>query len=246
LDNLTTFIIVGFLAQLIDGTLGMAYGVSATTFLLALGVPPAVASASVHAAKMATTAISGLAHYRFGNVRIHLVKRLVFSGVVGAALGAWLLGATQANIIKPIVATYLVLRGVFILLKARGHVPGEADIRTQVIPLGFGGGFLDAIGGGGWGPIVTSTLLARGNHPRFTIGSVNLAEFFVSVAASATFILTIGLSYWTAILGLAIGGVVAAPLAAYLCKHVPTRALMYLVGIIIMALSIRTLVMVFL
>ncbi|HEX5131286.1 MAG TPA: sulfite exporter TauE/SafE family protein [Candidatus Krumholzibacteria bacterium] len=241
MDKLTTFIIVGFLAQLIDGTMGMAYGVSATTFLLFLGVPPAVASASVHAAKMATTLISGVAHYRFGNVRIHLVKRLVISGVLGAGLGAWVLGNTESDIIKPVVAAYLLLMGVFILLKARGHVPGQDDIRTHIIPLGFGGGFLDAVGGGGWGPIVTSTLLARGNHPRFTIGSVNLAEFFVSVAASTTFILTIGLSYWTAIAGLAIGGVVAAPLAAYLCKHVPTRALMYFVGALIMALSLRTL-----
>ncbi len=240
-DNLPTFILVGFLAQLIDGTLGMAYGVSATTFLLTLGVPPAVASASVHAAKMATTGISGIAHYKFGNVRTFLVKRLVVSGVIGAVIGAYLLGNSDARIIKPVVAAYLMLMGVFILLKARGHVPGEDDVRTHIVPLGLGGGFLDALGGGGWGPIVTSTLLVRGSHPRFTIGSVNLAEFFVSVAASATFVSTIGLSYWTAIVGLAVGGAVAAPIAAYLCKHVPTRFLMNVVGVLIVLLSLRTL-----
>ncbi len=194
---------------------------------------------------MATTGISGIAHYKFGNVRTFLVKRLVVSGVLGAVLGAFILGHTEGHLIKGIVASYLLLMGVFILAKSRGHVPGEEDVRTHIIPLGFGGGFLDAIGGGGWGPIVTSTLLVRGSHPRFTIGSVNLAEFFVSVAASTTFVLTIGLSYWTAIVGLAIGGVAAAPLAAYLCKHVPTRALMTVVGALIIALSLRTLWLVF-
>jgi uncharacterized membrane protein YfcA len=157
---------------------------------------------------------------------------------------AYILGNSDARAVKPVVAGYLLLMGAFILLKARGHVPGEADIRTHIVPLGFGGGFLDAIGGGGWGPIVTSTILARGGHPRFTIGSVNLAEFFVSVSASATFVMTIGLSYWTAILGLAVGGVVAAPVAAYLCKHVPTRLLMHAVGALIILLSLRTLYLV--
>lgn len=244
-DHLAAFILIGFLAQMIDGTLGMAYGVSATTFLLALDVPPAVASASVHAAKMVTTGISGLSHHVFGNVRGFLVKRLVASGVGGAVLGALVLVHAPAGRIKPVVAGYLLLMGVLIVAKSRGRAFSEGEVRTHIVPLGLGGGFLDAIGGGGWGPIVTSTLLVRGSHPRFTIGSVNAAEFFVSLAASAAFVLTIGLSYWTAIVGLAIGGALAAPLAAYLTRRVPTRALMTFVGLLIIGLSVHTIYVVF-
>lgn len=229
---------------MIDGTLGMGYGVTATSFLLTLGMPPVAASASVHAAEVVTTGLSGLSHARFGNVDGHLVKRLAVPGVIGAVSGAYIRASVPGMTIKPFVAAYLLVMGLVILLKALRKA-AQGEVRTRLVPLGLIGGFLDAAGGGGWGPIVTSTLVARGNNPRFTIGSVNFAEFFVTLSASATFVLTIGLSYWHAIIGLAIGGAIAAPIAAYTCKKAPTRVLMLLVGVLIIGLSIRTLSQVF-
>jgi uncharacterized membrane protein YfcA len=233
------FVVVGFLAQMIDGALGMAYGVSSTSFLLGIGIPPAAASASVHMAEIFTTAVSGLSHLRFGNVHKDLVTRLLIPGVIGGVLGAYILTAVSGDKIKPFIAVYLLLMGLVILRKAFQSVPKQV-VRSHIVPLGLAGGFFDAIGGGGWGPIVTSTLVARGNDPRFTVGSVNLAEFFVTFSESITFILTIGLVHWKIIVGLLIGGVLAAPLAAYVCKRLPTKMLMGLVGIVIMFLSIRT------
>ncbi len=241
MEEIAPFILVGFLAQLIDGTLGMAYGLSATTFLLAVGVPPAVASASVHAAEVITTGVSGLSHWTSGNVSGYLVKRLVIPGMIGSAAGAYILASVPSDRIKPVVAAYLVVMGIFVVWKGLGRAIQHKEVRSHLIPLGLGGGFLDAVGGGGWGPIVVSTLVARGNHPRYSIGSVNFAEFFVASAASAAFFVTIGLSFWTAIVGLAIGGAIAAPIAAQLTKRVPTRGLMITVGIVIIALSVRTL-----
>jgi uncharacterized membrane protein YfcA len=241
MDGLLAFVLVGFLAQLIDGTLGMAYGVSATSFLLVLGVPPAAASASVHAAEVFTTGISGLSHYGFGNVDRFLVRRLVIPGVIGAVLGAYVLVSIPTGVIKPVVAAYLLVMGLVIIVKSTRRV-SEWQVRTHLVPLGFLGGFLDALGGGGWGPIVVSTLVARGNNPRFTIGSVNFAEFFVTLAAAMTFVFTVGLGYWRPIAGLAVGGAAAAPLAAYVTKRAPTRKLMVVVGILIVLLSLRTLV----
>lgn len=241
MDHLATFIVVGFLAQLIDGILGMAYGLSATTFLLAAGIPPAVASASVHAAEVITTGVSGLSHWNSGNVSGYLVRRLVIPGMIGAAAGAYILASVPGERIKPFVAGYLLIMGVFIVWKGFRRAMQHKEVRSHLIPLGLGGGFLDAVGGGGWGPIVVSNLVARGNHPRYTIGSVNFAEFFVAASASVSFVLTIGLSFWTAIVGLAIGGAVAAPLAARFTRRVPTRALMISVGVMIIALSVRTL-----
>jgi uncharacterized protein len=241
MDHIATFIVVGFLAQMIDGTLGMAYGLSATTFLLTAGIPPAVASASVHAAEVITTGVSGLAHWNSGNVSGYLVKRLVLPGMLGAALGAYILASVPGERIKPFVAAYLLAMGLVIVIKGLRRAVAHKEVRTHLIPLGLSGGFLDAIGGGGWGPIVVTNLVARGNHPRYSIGSVNFAEFFVATAASVTFFVTIGLSFWTAILGLAIGGAIAAPIAAHLTRRVPTRGLMITVGILIIALSVRTL-----
>ncbi len=233
------FALAGFIAQMIDGTLGMAYGVSATTFLLALGVPPQVASASVHAAEVFTTGVSGLSHHTFGNTDRALIKRLLLPGVVGAALGAYVLVSFPAEVVRPFVSAYLLVMGVVIIIKA-ARAPASRRVQTHLAPLGFIGGFLDAAGGGGWGPIVTTTLIARGNHPRFTIGSVNTVEFFVALSASVTFVLTIGLSHWQAIIGLALGGAVAAPIAAWLSRHVPVRPLMFLVGGLVILLSART------
>lgn len=233
------YIIVGFIAQIIDGALGMAYGVTSTTFLLSLGIPPAAASASVHTAEIFASGASGLAHLRFGNVDRKLFKKLLIPGIVGGILGAYILTAVPGKTIKPFIAFYLLIMGLIILRKAFKKIE-EKEVKTKLLPLGVSGGFFDAMGGGGWGPIVTSTLLARGHNPRFSIGSVNLAEFFVTVAEVATFLTIIGLAHWQIIIGLIIGGVLAAPLAAYVCKRLPSRALMVMVGLLIVALSLRT------
>jgi len=238
-SSIIVYIIVGFIAQMIDGSLGMAYGVTSTTFLLSIGIPPVAASASVHTAEVFASGASGLAHLRFGNVDKKLFKKLLIPGIIGGILGAYILTAVPGKMIKPFIAFYLLIMGLIILRKAFKKIE-QKEVKTKLLPLGVSGGFFDAIGGGGWGPIVTSTLVARGHNPRFSIGSVNLAEFFVTVAEVATFLTIIGLVHWQIIVGLIIGGVLAAPLAAYVCKRLPSRALMIMVGLLIMALSIRT------
>jgi uncharacterized membrane protein YfcA len=235
------FIFFGFIAQMIDGCLGMAYGVSSTTFLLSLGVTPAVASACVHISEVFTTAASGISHFKFGNVDRNIFLRLLIPGVIGGVCGAYILTELPGDQIKPFISLYLLIMGVMILIKVFRKSYLEKT-RTQLVPLGLFGGFLDAIGGGGWGPIVTTTLVVNGNHPRFAIGSVNSAEFFVTIAQSTTFMVTIGgllMNHWGKIAGLLMGGVLAAPLAAYLCKRVPTRTLMVMVGLLIIGLSAR-------
>lgn len=230
----------GFVAQLIDGALGMAYGVTATSLLLAFGVPPAVSSATVHAAECFTTGASGLSHHAFDNIDRALFRRLVFPGVVGAIVGAYILSSFPGDALKPYVATYLLIMGVVIVGKAFGEFTPKV-VTTHIRRLGFVGALLDSMGGGGWGPVVTSTLVARGNDVRKTIGSVNSAEFFVTVAASVTFFLTIGLTNWQLIAALALGGLPAAPLAAWACKRLPLRRTMALVGMLVIATSTRTL-----
>jgi len=237
-------ILVGFAAQLIDGCLGMAYGVTSTSFLLGLGIPPAAASASVHAAEVFTTGVSGTFHLRFGNADKTLFRKLVVPGVIGGVVGAYVLTRIDGAVVKPVVAGYLLLMGALIIWRAvRKTITRE--VRTHLFPLGAVGGFFDAIGGGGWGPIVTTTLVARGNHTRQAVGSVNLAEFFVTVSQSITFLLAIGLTNWQVILGLMAGGVVAAPIAALLCRRLPSRLLTIMVGILIIGLSIRTIYLAF-
>ena len=245
MNTILTYILVGFVAQLIDGALGMAYGVSSTTFLISVGVAPALASASVHISEMFTTAVSGLAHLKFGNVNHALFRKLVVPGVVGGALGAYMLTAVPGEIIKPLLSLYLLAMGVRILFKSFRVVhASEIVVDGRLVPLAAIGGFSDAIGGGGWGPIVTTTLVAQGGTPRMVIGSVNLAEFFVTIAESLTFVLALGSAltqHWEIIVGLLSGGMLAAPLAAYVCQKLPTRALMGLVGTVIVLLSLRTL-----
>lgn len=229
---------------MIDGALGMAYGVSSTALLLSLGVPPARASAAVHTAEVAVSGVSGLAHLRFGNVDRALFRRLVLPGVIGGVLGAYVLSELPGDRLRPYVSAYLLAMGLYICWRAlRGAVPA-AKLR-RVVPLGLAGGFFDAIGGGGWGPIVTTHLVANGHEPRTAVGSVNLAEFFVTVAQAATFFLTLGLVHWPVIAGLVLGGVLAAPLAALVCRRLPARATMLIVGLLISALSARTLLLAF-
>ena len=241
-DDFVLFVAVGFVAQLVDGAIGMAYGVSATTGLLRSGVPPAAAGAGGHAPAGVTTRASGIAHWRMGNVKADLVLKLVLPGMIGGAVGAYVLTTLPGEAIRPYISAYLLLMGCVILWKALRERPaGTAPVR-HIVPLGLCGGFLDAIGGGGWGPLVASTLIGRGATPRFVIGSVNLAEFFVTVTISATFVATIGLELWPIIAGLILGGVLAAPFAAYATSKIPDQPLMILVGTVVILLSISGLI----
>ncbi|MCB1276802.1 sulfite exporter TauE/SafE family protein [Prosthecobacter sp.] len=234
------YVVAGFVAQLIDGALGMAYGVSASSLLMAFGVPPAATSATVHAAECFTTGASGLSHHAFGNVDRFLFRRLLIPAVIGAIIGAYALASIDGEVLKPYVSSYLIIMGVIIIAKAFTRVPPR-NVTTHLAPLGFFGALVDAMGGGGWGPIVASNLIVRGNNVRITVGSVNAVEFFVTLAASVTFFLTIGLTHWSMILGLAIGGVVAAPLGAWAAKRIPHKPFMILVGLLVTGLSIRNL-----
>jgi uncharacterized protein len=239
ISDLLLFASIGFAAQLVDGAVGMAYGLTATTVLLSLGVTPATASASVHAAEVFTTAASSLSHWRFGNVDKALFRRLALPGMIGGVVGAYVLTALPGETVRPFVAVYLSIMGALILWKAvRTPAPRAA---YSVVLLGLFGGLLDAVGGGGWGPLVTSTLVGRGTQARMAIGSANAAEFLVAVTISATFVATIGLHLWPTIIGLILGGVLAAPLAAYVARRVPERVLMVIVGTVIILLSAREL-----
>ncbi len=243
LDQTFLYVVIGgFAAQLIDGCLSMAYGVSANTVLLSIGVPPAAASASVHISEIFTSGVSGLMHLRFGNVNNKLFKTLLLPGIAGAIVGAFLLATMEAQLswIKPIVAVYTAILGVLIIRKVFRKVNKRKPVK-RVGWLATAGGFLDAIGGGGWGPIVASTLIARGKHPKYTVGSVCVAEFFVSLASSITFISLIGLDHWSVIFGLILGGLIAAPIAAKLSSRVPVKTLMLIVGVVVIILSLRTL-----
>jgi uncharacterized membrane protein YfcA len=239
LVDLALFALAGFVAQMIDGITSMGYGISATTLLLSLGVPPAAASASVHTSEMVTTAFSAFHHWRVGNVIASWVKKLLIPGVLGALAGAYLLTSFPGATIKPYVAAYLLVMGAVILYKALRPRP-EGESHAHIVPLGLAGGFCDTVGGGGWGPIVAGTLLARGNPPRTTIGSVAFAEFFVTFAASATLLLTIGVANWLPIAGLALGGAIASPIAARLAGRIRPRPLMVAVGVLVILLSLRT------
>ncbi len=234
------YVVIGFAAQLIDGALGMAYGVTASSLLLGFGVPPAVSSATVHAAECFTTGTSAISHHAFGNIDRKLFRRLLLPGMLGAGIGAYVLTMIDGDALKPWIAGYLLLMGVVILFKAfRELVPRE--VTSHVSTIGFIGALLDAMGGGGWGPIVASNLIARGHELRLTVGSVNAVEFFVTLTASVVFLMTIGLSHWSIVLGLALGGVVAAPFGAWLVRFVRPKLLMPVVGLLVIGLSIRTL-----
>ncbi|RXK47085.1 sulfite exporter TauE/SafE family protein [Aquirufa rosea] len=238
------YVLGGFIAQMIDGALGMAYGVTATTFLLSVGISPAAASASVHASEVFTSGVSGYMHLKFGNVNSKLFKTLVIPGIIGAILGAYVLSSLEnyAGYIKPIVSIYTLFLGAIIIKKALIKRQEKRQLK-KVGLLALLGGYLDSIGGGGWGPIVSSTLIASGRHPKYTIGSVNLTEFFVSLASSLTFFTVIGLGYWQVIIGLILGGVIAAPIAARLANKLPVKTMMILVGMVIIIVSLRQIIM---
>ena len=244
-ERFTLFLFIGFFAQLIDGTLGMAYGLSCRTFLKTIaGLPAALASAAVHCAEMFTTLVSGLSHLSLKNVSPDLLWRLMLPGVAGGILGAWFL-TRVGDVLEPFIDVYLIIMGFVILKKACGRQREKPrKISAYVFPLGFVGGFLDATGGGGWGPVVTSTMLARGHDVRKTIGTVNTAEFVVTVAQTTAFLVLLQdfTAYWQTIVGLVAGGMLAAPLAAWICKRCPVRPLLAFVGSLIILLNLYNLI----
>ncbi len=224
--SVAPYIAVGFAAQLVDGALGMAFGVICSTLLVSvMGVAPARASAGVHFVEMFTTGASGISHVLHKNIDWNLFARIAIPGVIGGCTGAYLLASVHTEAARPFVMGYLTLIGLYLLYKAWGfsheHKPRDPKV---TMPLGLIGGFLDASGGGGWGPVVTSNLLIQGADPRKTIGTVNTAEFFLTVAVSLTFILTIGLEAFTVVTGgLLIGGLLAAPFGAMVAKRIQPR-----------------------
>jgi uncharacterized membrane protein YfcA len=231
------FVLVGFCAQIVDGALGMAFGVLSTTSLLALGVSAANASAMTHVTEMFTTAASGLSHVWHRNVDWRLVTRLAPAGMVGGAAGAYILANVDGKVIEPFVSAYLAAVGLFIFYKAFQPKP-RRDVRDWMVPpVGLVGGVLDAIGGGGWGPIVTSSLVSRGHDLKKVIGSTNFTEFAVTLTVSLTFVLTLGWSELHSALGLVIGGVIAAPFGAFLVNRLPIRPLMIAVSVVIVTTS---------
>jgi uncharacterized membrane protein YfcA len=230
---LLPFILIGFAAQMVDGALGMAFGQISSTLLVSIGVPPAAASAGVHTAETFTTAVSGISHVAHRNVDWRLFFRIVIPGVIGGVCGAYLLSQLDASVAKPFVLTYLTLLGLYLFYRGIMHRHTERQPKV-IAPLGLAGGFLDAAGGGGWGAIVTSNLLVQGSNPRKTIGTVNTAEFFLTVTISATFILALGwAAFTTATLGLLIGGVLAAPFGAIIAKRVNPDLLLTFVGALV-------------
>jgi uncharacterized protein len=229
---------IGFVAQLVDGTLGMAYGVLANAAMLTMGLPPAQASALIHTAEIFTTGASAASHLYHRNVDWRIVARLGVTGVLGAVLGAWILSNTDVGAARRLVYGYLLLMGLYILWQSTRIALAPRTPAGWIPPLGFLAGFLDATGGGGWGPVTTSTLIGSGHAPRQTVGSVNSAEFFVTVAAATTFFAELGASHLEYLIPLVLGGLLAAPFGGWAVKHVPARALMIAVGVLIVTLSV--------
>ncbi|WP_395057020.1 sulfite exporter TauE/SafE family protein [Polaromonas sp.] len=229
---------VGLLAQTIDGALGMAYGITSSSFLLAVGVPPAMASGATHLAEVFTTGVSGVSHLKMGNINKRLFLSLLIPGIVGALIGTYILANVDGQALKPYISFYLLLMGLYVFSKAFKRIRAQHEIHLKkVVPLAMVGGFMDTTGGGGWGPIVTTTLVGSGHDPKTTIGSVNFAEFFLTVTVAASFFSILDETVWLMVAGLAMGGLVAAPFAAYITKHLKTKTLLMLVGTVITTVS---------
>lgn len=248
MNEFLIFFLVGFGAQIVDGALGMAYGVVSSSVLLAFGVPPSHASASVHAAEVFTTAASASSHLAHKNVDWKMFWPLSIAGVVGGILGAYVLTSIDGDKIKPFIVVYLGVMGGLILWRAWKGKGNRAVSPKLVAPLGLVGGFADAAGGGGWGPTVTSTLVGSGAAPRQAVGTVNTAEFLVTVAVSAAFLVALLTGNWkdadgisehiTAVAGLIMGGLIAAPFAGLITKHIPVRVFTWIVGTVVVILAI--------
>jgi hypothetical protein len=238
LADLLPFIAIGFAAQMVDGALGMAFGTISSTLLISIGVPPAAASAGVHTVETFTTGVSGISHIAHKNVDWKLFARIVIPGVIGGIFGAYILSNVSAETARPVVLTYLAGMGIYLLWRGARHKHTEREPKI-VEPLGLIGGFLDAAGGGGWGPVVTSNLLVQGGSPRKVIGTVNTAEFVLTVTISATFIIALGVEAFTvATIGLLIGGVMAAPFGAIVAKRIEPDFLLTMVGAVLTITSL--------
>lgn len=236
-------VLAGFVAQMVDGALGMGYGVISTTVLLSTGLNPAAISGSIHTAEMFSSGASGFSHYRFGNINKKLFKTLLLPGVLGAVLGAVFLsylGESYGNWLRPVLSAYTLLLGMRILLNAFKKKNESRKVKHAGWLAGAGG-FLDSFGGGGWGPLVTSTLIAKGKTPRYIIGTVSLTEFFVTLGSALTFFIILGTSHIQTIAGLIIGGVIAAPIAAKLAGKLNTKSILIAVGVLVILSSVRTL-----
>lgn len=252
IEYLILIFLLGMAAQLVDGTLGMGYGVTSATLLISIGIHPAIASASVHAAEVVISFFSGVSHWRMGNVRRSLWLPLASLGIIGGALGAYGVVSLPVVPVRVVVGIVLLLMGGLIIYRfaARdGSILINPITRRPRAPgrlagLGFFAAFIDALGGGGWGPICTPSLLISGEEPRYVIGSVNLAEFFVTVATTLTFIILLGVEQfrWDIVAILLLSGMISAPLAAWLCTRIPRRVLGILIGLLIVLLSTRTVV----
>ncbi|MCU0435353.1 MAG: TSUP family transporter [Bacteroidia bacterium] len=242
------FVLTGFFAQLVDGALGMGYGLVSATSLLTAGVNPVSISAAIHTSEVFTSGISGYHHYRFGNVNRKLFRHLVFPGVLGAVAGAVclvLLGKQGGSWLMPLLAAYAFFLGIRILLRAFQQGKPQRKVK-RIGWLAAAGGFFDSFGGGGWGPLVTSTLLAGGRNPRYTIGSVSLTEFFVTLTSALTFFTLAGTTHWPVIAGLLLGGALASPIAVRLAGKLPRRTMLIAVGILVMIWSVRVFIKAFL
>ncbi len=241
--NFHWMVLAGFLAQMVDGALGMGYGVTSASILLSTGINPAAISGSIHTAEMFASGASGYSHYKFGNVNKKLFKILVIPGVLGAIAGAFLLvflGEKYSNYIRPIMAAYTLFLGFRILLNAFRKMNQQKKFKRYGALAGLGG-FLDSFGGGGWGPIVTTTLITKGRTPRFVIGTVSLTEFFVTLASAFSFFILLGVTHVQTIVALIIGGFVAAPLAARLTGKLPRKTSFILLGILVIIWSLKIL-----
>lgn len=241
-------LLVGFLAEIVAGSMGMGYGVICTTILLMLNIPPPVISATIHSAESFTTAAGSISHYRFGNVNKKLTKRLAIPAIIGAVCGALLLtyvGERYAKMTKPVIGAYTLYLGIKILQNAfaKKTVNGNGVIKkkkTNITALGLVGGFIDSFGGGGWGPLVTGTFIKNGRTPRFVIGSSTIAKFILTVASAVTFIFTVGIHHWNMVAGLLLGGVITAPFSAMLTAKLPVKKMFVVVGIVVIIMSIIT------
>ncbi len=241
MENILQFAGIGFIAQLVDGAIGMAYGVTSSSILLALGVNPIVASASVHTAEVFTTGASALSHWRLGNIDRSIFRRLLVPGMLGGGTGAYILSEIPNGFLRPVVSAYLLVMALIILCKAIRPLVTQAIPTRGLPPLAFIGATLDAIGGGGWGPIVTSSMIGWGVPLRVAIGTSNAVEFFVTIVIAGALFPSVTGEMWNIVLGLILGGVVAAPLAAVLTKRLPVRLLMGMVGTTIFMISLNDL-----
>jgi uncharacterized membrane protein YfcA len=247
MEDFILFLLVGFFAQMVDGALGMAYGVISSTTLLAFGVPPAHASAAVHAAEVFTTGAAGASHLHHRNIDWKLFWRLAPFGILGGCAGAYVLTGIEADAIKPIVTAYLALVGAWLVVRSFRKIPSKPVAPAIVAPLGAAGGFLDAAGGGGWGPIVTTGLLGFGGTARYVVGTVSISEFLITLSVSVTFVLALATGRWesaadltehlSAVAGLVVGGLFAAPLAGFVVKTLNEKLLLRLIGILIVFLA---------